>query len=193
MPPLIRFRGVWDKLEAMKLLLRILTLALLGPFAFLACLDAAPRSLQREPEVLTGRVARVGDGDTLDLDAPGHPRLRIRLQGIDAPELAQEHGREAKAALETLALGREVQVRTGRKDAHNRRLGVVLLDGQDLNQALVAAGHAWHNARFASELPPETTQRYARAQTEARAQRRGLWQIPHPEAPWDWRRRNPRR
>ena len=128
-----------------------------------------------------------------DLEGPGRPRLRVRLQGIDAPELAQDHGREAKAALETLVLGREVQVRSGRKDAHNRHLGVVLLGGQDLNQTLVAAGHAWHNARFASELPPETTQRYAQAQAEARAQRRGLWRLPHPEAPWDWRKRNPRR
>lgn len=177
----------------MTFLLRIPALALLGPLAFLACLDAAPRSLQREPEMLTGRVARVGDGDTLDLEAPGHPRLRIRLQGIDAPELAQEHGREAKAALESMVMGREVQVRCGRKDAHNRRLGVVLLGGRDVNQALVAAGHAWHNARFASELPSETTLRYARSQAEARAQRRGLWQIPRPEAPWDWRKRNPRR
>lgn len=166
---------------------------LLGPLALLACLDAASRRVQQEPGVLTGRVVRVGDGDTLDLEVPGRPRLRVRLQGIDAPELAQDHGREAKAALETLALGREVQVRTGRKDAHNRHLGVVLLNGRDLNQALVAAGHAWHNARFASELPKETTRRYAEAQMEARAQRRGLWRVPRPEAPWDWRKRNPRR
>ena len=171
---------------------RLLLAALLGGFGLLACLDAAPRRMREEPEVLQGRVVRVGDGDTFDLEVTGRPRLRVRLQGIDAPELAQEHGRMAKAALETLALGRVVQVRTRNRDRHGRQIGVVLLEGQDLNQRLVSEGHAWQDSRFAAELPPETARRYAQAQVEARAGRRGLWQAPRPEAPWDWRRRNPR-
>lgn len=180
-----------DRLEFMNPLRRLLLSAPLMLGTLLGCLDVSPRRAPREPEVLTGRVARVGDGDTFDLEVAGRPRLRVRLQGIDAPELSQDHGREAKAALEALVLGREVQVRASRRDRHGRQTGVVLLEGRDLNQLLVAEGHAWRDPRFASGLPPETARRYARAQAEARAQGRGLWQAPRPEAPWAWRERSP--
>jgi hypothetical protein len=56
-----------------------------------------------------------------------------------------------------------------------------LSDGRDLSQALVQAGYAWHDTRYA---PHDT--RLAQLQAEAQAARRGLWADAHPVPPWEW-------
>ena len=42
--------------------------------------------------VLTGRVVRVTDGDTIVVLGPGNAQHKVRLQGIDAPERGQAYG-----------------------------------------------------------------------------------------------------
>lgn len=53
-------------------------------------------------DTLTGRVVGVHDGDTLTL-LVSHQQVKVRLVGIDAPELAQPYGQKAKQALSALA------------------------------------------------------------------------------------------
>ena len=54
-------------------------------------------------ETLTGRVVGVHDGDTLTLLVEGNRQIKVRLAGIDAPELSQPYGQKAKQALSNLA------------------------------------------------------------------------------------------
>jgi len=67
---------------------------------------------------MSGRVVKVTDGDTLEIRMDGGKADRVRLTGIDAPELSQEHGQEAKAALTKWADAMPVppwEFRKGRK------------------------------------------------------------------------------
>lgn len=102
-----------------------------------------------------GRVTRVIDGDTLvvDLDLGwGVWKIgtRVRLQGINCPELDTEAGRAAQAFMRLMLLGEELRTRplpvtvvSKSLDKYGRVLGVVWLhDARCLNDLLVEAGHA---------------------------------------------------
>jgi hypothetical protein len=68
-------------------------------------------------------------------------------------------------------------------------VGKLVLDGQDINLAMVQSGHAWWFRKYADEQPAVDRRRYAAAENAARAERIGLWRDPSPMAPWDWRDR----
>lgn len=137
---------------------------------------------------LQGRVVRVADGDTLTLrDAQG-VQHRIRLQGIDAPEMEQPFGDRSRQYLIDLVYRREVTVVFSRRDAFDRAVGVIFLDGEDINLRMVAAGKAWHFSRMARHQSPADRSAYADAEQAARQARLGLWTDPNPIPPWDFRR-----
>jgi len=80
-----------------------------------------------QADTITGRVVRVIDGDTVLLRGAGLgiPPLRVRLAGIDAPELRQPYGPEAKRALEKMVLDAIVVVDWTKRDRYRRILGWV--------------------------------------------------------------------
>lgn len=132
---------------------------------------------------LRGRVVRVADGDTLSLLDDRGEQYKIRLYGIDTPELAQAHGRAARRALSDMVYQREVAVVVHEEDDYQRQVGTVYRGGDNINLALVAGGHAWWYRHHAPhERPLEAAER------EARRQRLGLWGGSDPIPPWDWRR-----
>lgn len=98
-------------------------------------------------------VVRVLDGDTLDLDVDlglrVHVQARVRLQGINAPELRAvgEDGERSRAhLLELTPLGSPVIIRTikDRTEKYGRWLAVVwaLESGGSVNQRMVDEGYA---------------------------------------------------
>ena len=90
------------------------------------------------------RVTRVSDGDTLwvrPLEG-GAPR-KLRLQGIDAPEICQAGGRAARDALAARLDRARVTVRPQAEDNYGRQLAVVDWRGEDMNRWLVREGWAW--------------------------------------------------
>lgn len=151
----------------------------------LACAAAAAG------EVMRGRVTHVADGDTLSV-RQGSRTVKVRLVDIDAPELSQPHGRDARDALEALVLREAVTVRTTGNDRYRRVLGRVERDrdGLDVNLELVRQGHAWAYNRGSERRAERRAVEGLEAQ--ARLARRGLWTNANPERPSDWRRRNPR-
>ena len=93
---------------------------------------------------IAGRVTHVGDGDSLWLQpAMAGAPIEVRLVGIDAPELCQRWGREAREALAAAVLGRPVVLRTVGIDRYGRTLGVVEVGRANVNARLVEQGHAW--------------------------------------------------
>ncbi|MFO6420322.1 thermonuclease family protein [Hylemonella sp. W303a] len=133
------------------------------------------------------RVLAVLDGDTLDVEDRHQRRWRIRLQGIDAPELAQTrrqsgrtcrtqaqpHADSARRALAGKVQGRWVQLRTDGTRSYDRVVAYVLVAGREVNRDLVAEGWAWSLDRHHASASER--QAYARAQSEARAAGLGLW------------------
>lgn len=131
------------------------------------------------------RVEMVNDGDTITcLDHDGQ-RVRIRLVGIDAPELDQPRGREARAALAAKLAGGVVRVEGRSRDQHGRILGTLHVGERNLNHDMVADGWAWAFTGFAEDDD------LAAAEAAARRDRRGLWADPQPLAPGRWRELHP--
>ncbi|MFV0275942.1 MAG: thermonuclease family protein [Parahaliea sp.] len=137
---------------------------------------------------IEGRVVRVADGDTLSvLDASGEQH-KVRLFAVDAPELAQSGGEQARDTLDDLIYQREVGVVVVDRDNYGRVVGTVYASGENINLAMVAAGQAWW---YRYHAPYERA--LERAQEEARSSGSGLWARSNPQAPWDWRRDHQRR
>lgn len=133
---------------------------------------------------LRGQVIGVMDGDTIELLADGRP-VRIRLAQIDAPERRQPFGTRAKQHLVALAYQRSATVQESGRDRYGRIIGTVLIDGQNVNRAMVAAGLAWAYRRYLTDAAVLDLEH------DARAARRGLWVDPAPVPPWNWRRPMP--
>jgi endonuclease YncB( thermonuclease family) len=150
--------------------------------------DVPSRRGSLEPGATISGRAKTIDGDSLELAGE-----RIRLFGIDAPEARQQCrnaqgqdypcGREAARALAALANG-QLSCTLMRQDQYERGVATCTANGRDLGDAMVRAGHARDYVRHSRG-------RYAEAEREARAARRGIWagDFEQPEA---WRRREMR-
>lgn len=148
-----------------------------------------PWSRAESPGEPFSGYARVLDGDSLDV--AGHS---VRLHGIDAPERYQAcrdaHGdsypcgRAAARALGAAIGGRVVACTPFDHDRYERDVARCSVDGSDLSEAQVRAGHALELAQFSRG-------RYAAAEREARAAKRGLWAGTF-EIPAEWRRKHAR-
>ncbi len=136
---------------------------------------------------LTGRTIRVTDGDRIVIRSDGNVQHKIRLQGIDAPEPGQAFGAKAKQRLSEWVSGRFVVVETDRHHRSGRVVGKVLVGGKDICLEQIKAGLAWHFKQHQNEQTAADQQRYAEAENEARAAKRGLWQDPDAIPPWEYR------
>jgi micrococcal nuclease len=132
---------------------------------------------------ITGQIVGVHDGDSCTLLTEAKEQYKIRLDGIDAPELGQPQGRQGKATLSDLVMSRQVTVQDKGKDRYGRTLGVVMVNGQNVNLEMVRLGYAWHYLKYSKDNA------LAKAEKEARAGKRGLWADRVPVPPWDWRRK----
>ncbi len=137
-------------------------------------------------QTLPGVVIVVIDGDTV-LFKPDHYHpasrafLKVRLAGIDAPELDQPHGEAATRALKDMALKRRATLDVVASDSYGRKLGMLMIGPISVNAELVRRGHAWASSRAADD-PLRALQRGAQ---DARL---GLWRDPAAQPPWRWRR-----
>jgi endonuclease YncB( thermonuclease family) len=133
--------------------------------------------------VLAGRVTKVIDGDTIDVELESGP-IRVRLDSIDAPERAQPWGREATEALSRFLRNgtAKVELQVSEQDRYERMVATVYLDGVNVNAWLVADGHAWAYSTYLNDKSIPAVE------AEARRLRRGLWRANDPVAPWKWRK-----
>ena len=131
---------------------------------------------------ITG-IAVVSDGDTITVAG-----VRVRLEGIDAPEASQQcltrfgHawpcGTRATNHLARLIDGRQVTCTDRGTDKYGRMLGVCYLNGVDVNAEMVRSGFAWAFVRYSTA--------YVGEEREARAARAGIWDGEAMPA-WDYR------
>ena len=130
------------------------------------------------------QVVGVTDGDTITAIVDGR-QIKVRLNGIDAPEKKQAFGNVSKQALSGLVFGKRVSIVDLGKDRYGRTIGEVFTpDGQQVEVAMVRLGFAWHYVKYA----PRNTD-LAGAELVARKARRGLWADAAPVPPWEFRKR----
>ena len=132
-------------------------------------------------EPVEWKVVSVHDGDTLTAIDATNTQHKVRLQGIDAPELRQAFGTKARDRLADLTLRKVVRVNFHDHDRYGRVLADIEAGGQGVNRQMVAEGMAWHYARYSKDP------RLAAAEREARGAGRGLWADKSPAPPWEWR------
>lgn len=153
-----------------------LLLFILLPVLFSNCQASEPRGR------ISGKVVRILDGDTFELLTAEKRLIKIRMNGIDAPEKKQAFGEKSKDYLGSLCFGKTINVDSIGTDRYKRILGVAYTPTQtDINAEMVKAGLAWHYVRYSKD------QQLAAAERAARAAKRGLWVDPHAVAPWEFR------
>lgn len=153
--------------------------------AFIATLLAACPAYAED---FTGKCVRVIDGDTIAVQVNGYlDPVRVRLQGIDAPERDQPYGDEAALILASLAYGKDVTVVDGGEDKYGRHVGRVLTsDCIDLNLSMVGCGLAWWYKPYARK-----DHTMEQLEERARFEGIGLWATGGcPVPPWAWRKMN---
>jgi micrococcal nuclease len=159
---------------------------------FRSRIPTAPGALQGN---FTARVMRVIDGDTVDVTVGGF-RIRIRLDSIDCPEDGQDWGDVAKYGLIKLIGGKTVYLENHGLDFHGRTLATIYLaQDQDVvllnvNERMVALGHAWVMRQFYDHLPKHRQDSLNHIEAWARSKRVGLWKSVNPIPPWSWRKSN---
>jgi len=159
--------------------------------AIAACL-APGWACAQQAVFLRGIVTRVIDGDTLMIQLESGP-IRVRLHAMDAPEMNQPGGPEAKQALIALVRGRAVELQPVEQDRYERLVAVVRMGALEINREMIRQGHAWAYRRHMSRSAPG----YCTDEARARNAGRGLWRVSRRDtpslariAPWEWRRRN---
>ena len=140
---------------------------------------------------VSGTATAVHDGDTITMVAAGL-KYQVRLNGIDAPELAQPYGPEARKALAALVLWKKVTVLSMGVDKYGRTIGNIYSGrsqkgrGATINAQMVQDGWAWRYRQYSNS--------WALMSHEANAQahKLGLWvNTEKPEPPWVFRRKKP--
>ncbi|MEW6174210.1 MAG: thermonuclease family protein [Pseudomonadota bacterium] len=129
------------------------------------------------------RVIGIADGNTFSCRTNVGERLRVRLAEIDAPELKQPYGSQARQALSDHIFGKNVTLEVKGRDGLGRTLARVGVGNIDVNSEMVRAGAAWaYRARL-------DDRRLLDLETVAREFRRGLWSLHKTEqqSPWEWR------
>lgn len=131
---------------------------------------------------IIGNVSKVYDGDTCHV-MEGTTKHKIRLSGIDTPEIKQTHGIQSRDALRELILNNTVTVEYSKRDRYGRIIGTIYHDKKDINLIMISTGNAWHYKYY------DKQKTYADAEAKAKNNKLGLWALPNPIAPWNFRRK----
>ncbi len=134
-------------------------------------------------QTFKGTVVKVPDGDTLHVRLGG-AIMKVRLNGIDCPELGQRFGDEAKEFTTRLVMNKEVMVKGKGEDSSGYIVADVILEDQiNVGHEILKAGYAW----WFSGNPKEDGTLFE-LEREAKNEKLGLWSDPNPVAPWVYRR-----
>ncbi|MEI6583892.1 MAG: thermonuclease family protein [Chitinophagia bacterium] len=119
----------------------------------------------------TTKATRVIDGDTFET-ATGE---KVRLIGINAPEISDIFGQEAKQYLSDLIVNKTVDLQTDNisndRDRYQRLLRYVILGGVDINKKMVSDGYAFAYLKYHFSKSTE----YEQAQILSREANKGIW------------------
>ena len=131
-------------------------------------------------------VVNVHDGDTISikyLDGERKGRVeKVKLFGIDAPELDQAYGFNAKQHLVTHLRSVDIKFKMRSKNLDSQPEGILYADGININNKMIENGYAWQNKRYSTDSELNDMYLYARNK------KIGLWNdTQEPIPPWIFR------
>ncbi len=135
-------------------------------------------------ETMEAKVKRVIDGDSILVVDSNDMEFEAQLEGIDAPEMKQEFGKESLEALTKMLKDQKVKLTWKSKDTYDRLLAQVHLEDKHINVEMLRSGMAWHFKRY------NKSEELAKIELEAKQAKKGLWSQESPVAPWDYRKEN---
>ena len=130
-------------------------------------------------------VVRVVDGDSIHVKTVSNERKKIRLFGIDAPEIRQRDGAKSGRYLAVRLGDKTVQVVPQDTDVYGRLVATVFDEyGQNINEEMIRLGLAWVYVDYTQN------NEWMALEKMARDQRIGLWRRKNPMPPWKFRNKN---
>ncbi len=146
------------------------TAAYLLALAFVASTVGSAQNRDLVGARFDARVVAVIDGDTVDAIPAGEKRaIRVRLDGVDAPERGEAFSDKARVFVRVLLFDQSVRVEGRSVDRYGRLVARIVAAGKDASVELASAGLACHYTRYSSDLV------LASAQADARRAGRGFW------------------
>ncbi len=128
-------------------------------------------------------VVGVHDGDSITVLSDDKVQTKIRLTGIDAPELGQAFGKKAKQVLSDKCFNKKVKIQSVGIDRYGRTVAwVYTIDNECINVYMVKAGCAWHYKQFSKDITLAT------AEVEARHSKLNIWSDSNFIPPWEFRK-----
>lgn len=145
------------------LILWLLCLTLSVP---LTTFSSAKKKSNPKVVELSGSVLKCHDGDTCRVMIK-NKSTSIRLSGIDAPEIKQEYGQQARDFLESLIKNKLVELKCDGK-SFDRTTCTVFLNELNVNEEMVKTGWAFDSPKYSGG-------KYLNLQNQAMIQKKGIW------------------
>lgn len=132
-----------------------------------------------------GKITGVEDGETVIVSLNDGKEDKVKLYGLDAPELDQQFGVAAKSFMENY-IHQEVELEYKTRDKDNYMIAIVYYMSKsgekiNLNEVVVEKGYAWKN-KYTDDKQLEKLEK------QARKDKAGLWRNANPTPPWEWRK-----
>lgn len=142
---------------------------------------------------ITYVVVSCYDGDTCRLRASDNLNVKVRLIGIDAPEVAsikskkgQEFSEKSKQFINSYIRGKVVNLKNYSQDHYGRNLAEIFLNGVNVNLKMVKEGMAEvYRGKVDKDFNIEP---YLKAEENAKKLKIGIWSLKNYQSPSDWRR-----
>lgn len=138
-----------------------------------------------EAVALFAKVSGVASGDNITL-FDGKKAYTVRLYGIRCARKDTPYGKEAREFMTQMVFGKTVEVRIIPQISGDKSSAVIAVQGQSLNEELLKRGLAWVNAPVCKE--PVCT-KWAELESQAKAERKGLWGEPGGAHPREGKRK----
>ena len=134
----------------------------------LCVVSFALNSILLADETVEGKVTRVLDGDSILFTDSKSEEFEVQLEGIDAPELKQEFGKESTEGLSKLLKDKSIRMTWKSRDNFERPLAQVYVGDKHINLEMIKLGLAWHFKKYNQD------EVLAKAETEAKEAKLGL-------------------
>ncbi len=132
-------------------------------------------------------VLKVIDGDTIYIKSD-NGRKKVRLRHIDAPEIKQSYGEQAKNFLDNELDGKRIIVNSDYKDKYGRDIGDIFVYNKNqaiyINAKLIKSGNAWVYKSYRKNSYLMNLENFAKNN------KLGLWKGNSPIKPWEFRKKN---